>query len=140
MAGYKLFCFGNPGLELDGQPIKLEMRKSLALLVYLCINHQDYSRETLATLLWPDYDQQHAQANLRRALSSLNNSLQINLLTADRGSIGINDPSQIWVDVEEFQACLKISNTHPHAQNQTCPACQDALEKALKLYRGFLKV
>ena len=35
MAGYQLFCFGNPGLELDGQPVKLE-HVNLWLCWYIC--------------------------------------------------------------------------------------------------------
>lgn len=35
MTAYKLFCLGPPLLALDDQPVKLEMRKSLALLFYL---------------------------------------------------------------------------------------------------------
>jgi LuxR family maltose regulon positive regulatory protein len=136
MAGYRLFCFGNPGLELDGLPVKLEMRKSLALLVYLRVAAQALSRESLAALLWPEYDQQHAQANLRRTLASLNKSLRIDLLEADREKIGLKDPSQIWLDVEEFQEKLASWKTHPHPQTETCPACQSALESAVRLYRG----
>ena len=92
MAEYRLFCLGNPGFELDGQPVKLEMRKALALLVYLRIAAHDHSRESLAALFWPEYDQQHAQSNLRRTLASLNKSLRIDLLEADREKIGLRKP------------------------------------------------
>jgi hypothetical protein len=44
MANYRSYCLGRPILELDGKPVKLEMRKSLALLVYLRMAERDYSR------------------------------------------------------------------------------------------------
>lgn len=136
MAGYKIYCLGNPELELGGQLVKFETRKALALLVYLRMAGHDCSRETIAALFWPEYDQQHAQSNLRRTLSSLNKSLQIDLLTASRGRTGFDEPSQIWLDVEEFEKLLETRNTHPHPPNQTCPECKDALESALQLYQG----
>jgi len=136
MADYKLFCFGNPILELDGQPVKLETRKSLALLVYLRINGLDFSRETLAALLWPEYDQQHAQANLRRTLASLHKYLRIDIIAADREKIGLRDSSRIWLDVEEFLDRLASRKAHPHPPEETCLECQSALESAIQLYRG----
>lgn len=136
MATYRLYCLGRPFLELGGKPVKLETRKSLALLIYLRMADHDYSRESLATLFWPEYDQQHASADLRRVLSSLNRSLQGECLEADRDKIGLKDRSKIWLDVESFQGLGTASKTHTHANDQACPACLRSLEEAVQLYRG----
>jgi len=136
VANYRLYCLGRPILELDGKPVKLEMRKSLALLVYLRMAERDYSRESLSTLFWPEYDQQHALANLRRTLSSLNKSIRAELLDADREKISLKDHKKVWLDVEEFQKLLSTPKDHTHPQNQACSDCLRSLEEAIQLYRG----
>ena len=40
MAHLKLFVLGQPRLESDGKPIELNLRKALALLVYLVVSGQ----------------------------------------------------------------------------------------------------
>ena len=56
MPHLKLSVFGPPRLERDGGPIELNLRKGLALLVYLAVSGQPHSRDALATLLWPESD------------------------------------------------------------------------------------
>ena len=70
-----LTLFGSPRIELDQQPITVDTRKAIALLAYLALARQPHSRDALAALLWPDYDQSHAYAALRRTLSALNKAL-----------------------------------------------------------------
>ncbi len=89
MADFSLICLGRPTLVIDGIPVKLEMRKSLALLIYLRMVGRDCGREFLQALFWPEFDQKRAQANLRRALSSLNKSLQAPLIETDREKVGL---------------------------------------------------
>jgi DNA-binding SARP family transcriptional activator len=48
MAHLKLFVLGQPRLERDGAPIELNLRKSLALLVYLVVS----GRNASTTLPW----------------------------------------------------------------------------------------
>jgi DNA-binding SARP family transcriptional activator len=45
--------------------------KALALLCYLAVNRQPFSRETLAGLLWGEMPDDSARMNLRRTLSRL---------------------------------------------------------------------
>ncbi len=71
MLGSMLYLLGTPRLERDGIPVVVDTRKAIALLAYLVVNRQPHSRDTLAALLWPDYDQAHARATLRRTLSTL---------------------------------------------------------------------
>jgi LuxR family maltose regulon positive regulatory protein len=136
MAIYRLYCLGRPFLKLDGSPVKMEMRKSLALLVYLRMAERDDSRESLAALFWPEYDQQHALANLRRTLSSLNKSLPGDLFAADREKISLKDHQTVWLDVEEFKKLRSVPKDHTHPADQACPGCLHSLEEAIQLYRG----
>src|ERR1044071_7746549 len=65
MAHLKLFVLGQPRLERDEGPIELNLRKALALLVYLAVSGQPHSRDALATLLWPEGDQREGPPRLR---------------------------------------------------------------------------
>src|SRR5512136_672064 len=114
MTALRLFWLGPPAIEYDGRPLRLEMRKTLALLAYLSLNLQNPTRETLASLFWPEYDQQHALANLRRNLSSLARSLPFGLLEADRETIGLRKVDWLEVDVDEFHQQLSLASQHSH--------------------------
>ncbi len=75
MSGLALYLLGSPRLELDGDEIRVSRRKVVALLSYLAVTRRTHSRDVLATLFWPEYDQSHALAYMRRTLSELNNLL-----------------------------------------------------------------
>ena len=53
MVDLRLCWLGSPSIEYDGGPLRLEMRKTLALLAYLSLSPQNPTRETLAALFWP---------------------------------------------------------------------------------------
>src|SRR5512139_462661 len=102
MAILRLFWLGSPAIEYESRPLRLEMRKTLALLAYLSLSSYSPTRETLAALFWPEYDQQHALANLRRHLSSLAKILPEKLFEADRERIGLRREGWLKIDVDEF--------------------------------------
>ena len=54
MTVLKLLWLGPPAIEYDGRPLRLEMRKTLALLAYLSLSPQNPTRETLAAMFWPE--------------------------------------------------------------------------------------
>ena len=56
-----LHFLGPPQIERDGQPVILDTRKATALLAYLAVSGQRHSRDALAVLLYPDYDQSRAR-------------------------------------------------------------------------------
>ena len=66
-----LLLLGSPRLERDGRSLEPDTRKATALLAYLAITGRFHTRDTLAALLWPEMDDSHARAALRRTLSSL---------------------------------------------------------------------
>jgi LuxR family maltose regulon positive regulatory protein len=133
---FRLSWLGPPAIEVDGRSLHLEMRKTLALLTYLSLSPQSPSRETLATLFWPEFDQQHSFTNLRRNLFSLSRSLPPGLLATDRERIGLRREDWLQIDVEEFREQLSAIKEHSHPPDGVCPACISSLEKAVATYKG----
>jgi DNA-binding SARP family transcriptional activator len=66
---------GSPELRWGQLAIHFRTRKALALLIYLAMTHTTQPREHLAALLWPDSDDPHARALLRRTLAYLKDAL-----------------------------------------------------------------
>jgi DNA-binding SARP family transcriptional activator len=114
---------GAPRVEVDGRAVEVDTRKAIALLAYLALTHEGHRRDALATLLWPDYDQERARAALRRTLSALKAGLGEGWLEVSRESIGLGRSADLWLDVEEFNRL--IAENHP-----------EHLEEAAALYRG----
>ncbi len=136
MEGIKTYWLGIPIIERDGNLVNLETRKAVALLAYLGFSSPSPSaRENLATLFWPEYDQQHAFANLRRSLYSINRGLGPDLIVANRENVVINPSCLFWQDVNEFRQLLANVKSHNH-ERIVCIECVDRLEKAIALYRG----
>jgi predicted ATPase/DNA-binding SARP family transcriptional activator len=86
--------------------------------------------------LWPEHDQQRAQASLRRHLSELNISLGGGWLTSGQAGVGLARPAGLWVDVVAFRRFLATCHRHDHAPTTACPACIEALTNAVTLYRA----
>ncbi|MBV9788050.1 MAG: SARP family transcriptional regulator, partial [Chloroflexi bacterium] len=102
MAELKLFTFGPPRLERDGHPIDLNLRKALALLIYLTVTAQPQSRDTLATLLWPNSDQREARGRLRRTLHRLRDELGVDIVGVTNDTIHLHQTAQLWFDGTKF--------------------------------------
>ena len=136
MGTLRLYWLGPPAIEYDGRPLRLEMRKTLALLAYLSLSPQSPTRETLAALFWPEYDQQHALSNLRRNLSSLTRSLPSGFLETDRERIGLRREDRPEVDVEEFREQLACAKMHSQTNDPGYLAGITSLEKAISIYKG----
>lgn len=136
MAYLKLFLFGSPYLELDGVALELERRKMLALLAYLAVMEQPQSRDTLATLLWPEADQSRARSALRRDLSVLKKALGEAWLILGQETVGLTLSADLWIDVACFRRELAMCRTHGHDSATVCPACLPHLRQAVTLYRA----
>jgi DNA-binding SARP family transcriptional activator/Flp pilus assembly protein TadD len=113
----------------------MDTRKALALLAYLAVTAQEHTRDTLATLLWPDFDQKRARAALRRTLSTLKKALGSQHLLITRESIELQIDASLWIDTAQFEMLIGASNDHDHLGNQLCPSCLQQLEGAIALYR-----
>lgn len=134
MPKVRLYLFGNPRLERDGQSAPIRRRKSVALLAYLALSEQSHSREALAALIWPEYDQSSARGNLRRELSRLRQDVGDEFLAIERQRVDMDEEADFWVDVRRFRRCLALVEEHDHFPQAACPACLAALQEAAALH------
>lgn len=125
---------GVPRLEHDGARIEVDTRKAIALLAYLAVTRRRQARDSLAGLLWPEYNQTRARAALRRTLSSLSVARAAGWLVADRESVDLLR-DEVWVDVDRFHELLAECRTHGHPEGEVCPECLRPLSEAVALYR-----
>lgn len=106
MAQFRLYLFGPPRLESDGQPVEIQLRKAMALLSYLVVTRQTHARDALATLFWPEKNQQTARANLRRTLFDLGQLVANQVLDTTQETVGLHPAATIWLDTATFQQGL----------------------------------
>jgi DNA-binding SARP family transcriptional activator len=135
MSELRLYLFGSPRIEHQGQVIEVERRKALALAAYLALAKRPVTRDALAALLWPDLDQEHARAALRSTLPALTSLSAQPLLETDRTAIKLNR-DLIWIDVHNFLDLLTQTRLHNHGQETACAECIPLLEQAVSLYRA----
>ncbi|MEP7286619.1 MAG: NB-ARC domain-containing protein [Chloroflexota bacterium] len=133
MSDLHLFLFGSPRIEYQGAIVEIDRRKAVALAAYLAVAEQPQSRDTLATLLWPGLDQQHARAALRSTLPALTMLVPDEWLVADRATITLNREA-VWIDVGTFLGLLAQSRSHAHGQDTLCSECVSLLNQAVTLY------
>ncbi len=113
--------------------LPLKLQKALALLAYLVVSGQPYTREALATLLWPDYDQIGGRGRLRRTLYELNSILASDILTATSDIIRLNDKADVWIDVRAFRQIVQDS-LPDGASDKLSQKQLQRLEEAAELY------
>jgi DNA-binding SARP family transcriptional activator len=114
-------------LNQRGETLSGMSRKAKALLAWLALNpNQEYPREKLAGILWPDSSEAQARHSLRQALSSLRKILPADssFLQATKDWIML-DSNQIQLDVQRFDKALKIADA-------------ESLDEAIQLYQGAL--
>ncbi|MFL5804971.1 MAG: ATP-binding protein [Roseiflexaceae bacterium] len=132
MAHLKLLLLGQPRLERDGAPIELNLRKALALLVYLAVSGQGHSRDALATLLWPESDQREARTRLRRTLHRLNEAIGDDVLDAGLDAIRLHPTADLWLDCAAFRK--HVTAGLPAPTDPLAPQRLAHLEAAIELY------
>src|SRR5260370_26629046 len=84
MNGFSLQTLGIPEIHGDNRPIKLNLRKGLALLIYLAEAKGAVARDVIATLLWPESPGETARARLRRMLHRIELTLGQHVFETDR--------------------------------------------------------
>jgi DNA-binding SARP family transcriptional activator len=119
----ELRLFGSLLIHQDGAVVdSLKSKKGQALLCYLAVTGQPWSRPALAGLFWPDMPEANALINLRKALHLINQQLASHLLVS-RQTIAFNQTASTWLDVAEFEARV------------TRKADAADLQRAVDLYR-----
>ena len=90
---------------MDGEPLRVDTRKAVALLSYLAVRAGPQSRDLLVDLLWPDADPDRGRAALRRTLSTLRSALGQRWVTVTRTAVVLDaDPDA--VDVGRFRGLV----------------------------------
>jgi DNA-binding SARP family transcriptional activator/class 3 adenylate cyclase len=112
MSCLSLYLLGPPRIDLDSEPIQVDTRKAIALLAYMAINKGHHRRDALVNLLWPEYDQAHGRAALRRTLYALRKAL---------GDSPSGSPQTTWLDVDREVIGLNL-DTEPSAPRGTGPS------------------
>jgi predicted ATPase/DNA-binding SARP family transcriptional activator len=136
MTNLSLCLLGPPRIDVDGTPIDVDTRKAIALLAYLSVTRQPYTRDGLASLLWPEYDQTHARATLRRTLSTLNKALAGDWLEVSRETIRLRSGPDLYIDVDHFHTLINECRAHGHGPSEVCSSCLRPLAEAADLYRA----
>src|SRR5829696_2433532 len=115
-----ILLLGASSIVHDGEPVEVDTRKAIALVAYLAVTRRRHTRDALAGLLWPEYNQTRARAALRRTLSSLGVARAAGWLVADREGVDLVR-DEVWVDVNRFHELLAECQTHGHPQSDVCP-------------------
>jgi WD40 repeat protein/DNA-binding SARP family transcriptional activator len=122
-------------VALDGQRVvNFESDKVRALLAYLAVEcARPHRREALAGLLWSEWPEQSARANLRRALANLRQVIEDHdasppFLDITRQTVQWNTASDCRVDVTAFSKQI--------ARYETDAEAIKPLEAAVSLYGG----
>jgi predicted ATPase/DNA-binding SARP family transcriptional activator len=130
--------FGSPQIKRGDQALSIQRRKDLALLVYLVVTSQPHSRDTLATLLWPEQSQAGARSNLRKSLSRLRAQLGEDCLIVSQTGAGLNPNLSLHLDTARFDLNIREYREHGHRRNgpgpHLCANCQKSLQEAAQLY------
>ncbi len=119
----RLLLLGAPTVEVDGRPLAVDTRKATALLAYLAVEGGTHNRDSLAGLLWPEYEHERGRAALRRTLSTLRSALAGAWLSIARDAVSL-DREGLVLDVSDFRRLAAAGGP-------------TELEEAAALYRGM---
>ncbi|MFO7635624.1 MAG: BTAD domain-containing putative transcriptional regulator, partial [Caldilinea sp.] len=137
MTQLSIRLFSSPSILIDGEPIEINRNKAVALLAYLAVTGQAYTRGALALLLWPD--NANARAHLRGALFQIRQALGAEgdrWLAFDGDKIALRSGDDVWVDVSKFKAHIAQIRRHNHAPGNLCPECRRAAQEVVALHCG----
>lgn len=83
---FELRCLGDPVLlASDGQPVKIRVRKHLALLIYLAVERGTrHRREHLADLLWPNLSENDGKHSVATAVTAIRSAFGGDVLDTSR--------------------------------------------------------
>jgi len=102
---YYLKLMGIPELRRpDGRPLKLKVRKHLALLVYLVMDERPvHLRDELAELLWPGVPEENSRHSLSMAFTVLRGIFGAECLTGNHAEIRFRPPRLVR-DLDRLEA------------------------------------
>jgi TolB-like protein len=129
MAGLHIALLGGLEIACGEELTRASLtRKARALVAYLALRgDRGQSREKLAELLWGNSAEEQARANLRQALSSIRQALNI-----DRATYLVTDGDQISLVGQDID--LDVAKF----EHLVAEAAPEALKRAAALYNGDL--
>lgn len=132
----EVYTLGAMAIRRDNTPVTgFISRKVEALFVYLLCERREHPREVLAEFFWDNLPQARSMANLRMALSSLQQQLAPYVIST-RQAIVINPESELWTDVAALVEALDNAE-QIWTRNGSLPRSGAVkLETALGLYQG----
>lgn len=123
----ELQLLGAPQVRLNAEPLHPTLTgKPLALLLYLAVTGQPYTRDVLAVLLWSELSMQQARNNLRYVLPMLRRTVAPYLSVTPQ-TISFNRQVPYWQDVEILRTTL---------QGDLAAISTEQLQTTLELYQG----
>jgi DNA-binding SARP family transcriptional activator len=130
---------GTFSMTVGNLAVKLPPSRGLSVLKYLLLHHkQGTSREVLMDTFWPEAEPELARNNLNVAIHSLRKALRkitfLPVIIFEDGSYGLEPNLQAWLDVEEFERCVKAGK-RLESRNQLGAAITE-YEAAVSLYQG----
>lgn len=130
----KILLFGSPQIILDDVLIQVDTKKAIALLSYIAVEARPIRRDTLAALLYANYDTSRAKGGLRRTLSSARKGLQKEWLSVDSDVIALQTSDELFVDVRQFREKIDMAKKHD-SDNGLSVSSAAYLEEAVVLYQ-----
>jgi DNA-binding SARP family transcriptional activator len=139
MAQLSISLFGSFRVALDGEPVTgFVSDKARALLAFLAVEaERPHRRESLVGLLWPEYPEKSARANLRNVLANVRQVIGDRkadppFLSIERQTIQFNPEADAQVDVTAFTEGLELASASLPSHAETI----QELEAAVALYQG----
>lgn len=103
-------------------------------MAYLALTRKTAPRKSLAAMFWPDCDDFHARANMRKVLSGICTALGPNILPATTEYIGPLNRDLIWTDINEFQESSSAHTIRRPLDAGNRRQWKSLLENAISLY------
>ena len=111
-----LRLLGPPEASLEGLPLRIGIKKELALLCYLAAEEGSHPRRELAELLWPQSEKRRARADLRAVLHKLRKTLRedgahdgvARFFVIESNRLGLESRG-IGLDLEVFEAAVSLA-------------------------------
>jgi DNA-binding SARP family transcriptional activator len=126
-ASLQIRLLGTPRITLDGAPVTgLSSAKAQGLLFYLAVTGRIHTRPALAGLMWGDFPEAAARANLRKALQQLRQEVGA-YLVIEQDMVALAEDADCWVDAVEFDTLLRES---------TVDKAPERVRRGIDLYRG----
>lgn len=119
---------GPPSITTDEEVVANLRHKSIALIAYLAAEARAKSRDTLATLLWPDSGQAAARGNLRTAVHEAAHALPAGMVDARIDTIELLPCPAAWVDLWQLRQTVEALGDNGTAVER--------LAEASTLFRG----